>query len=139
MKDIDSKMIDQSIQHLLSYAMSSNAVMQEYDKYIYLSNRKLYTLFSENMAIGCIGIEIFETSNCIIKHLAVLPTQREMNAATKMIDFITEKHSLTQISAETDGEAVGFYEKYGFEITSLGEKYPGVERFQCIYKTISYS
>jgi hypothetical protein len=28
--------------------------------------------------------------------------------------------------------AVNFYRNIGFEITSLGEKYPGVERFQCI-------
>ncbi|WP_268921683.1 hypothetical protein [Metabacillus sediminilitoris] len=38
------------------------------------------------------------------------------------------------ITAETDKEAVVFYRNYGFKITSLGEKYPGVERFLCEYK-----
>ncbi|GAA0394735.1 hypothetical protein GCM10008933_26940 [Paenibacillus motobuensis] len=37
-----------------------------------------------------------------------------------------------KIIAETDQDAIGFYSKIGFEIHSLGEKYPGVERFQCI-------
>jgi ribosomal protein S18 acetylase RimI-like enzyme len=35
--------------------------------------------------------------------------------------------------AETDPDAVGFYERCGFTIISLGEKYPGVERFACTY------
>lgn len=32
------------------------------------------------------------------------------------------------ITAETDHDAIAFYRRYGFEIQSLGEKYPGVER-----------
>jgi ribosomal protein S18 acetylase RimI-like enzyme len=51
-----------------------------------------------------------------------------------MIDFIIEKHSLSYVCTETDKDAVGFYRNYGFEITSLGEKYPGVERFLCNLK-----
>jgi hypothetical protein len=33
--------------------------------------------------------------------------------------------------AETDGDAAQFYAQCGSAITSLGEKYPGVERFAC--------
>lgn len=33
--------------------------------------------------------------------------------------------------AETDADAVGFYRHSGFEVMSLGEKYPGTERFSC--------
>ena len=36
-------------------------------------------------------------------------------------------------TAETDKDAVDFYRKLGFSVTSLGEKYPGVERFHCEY------
>jgi len=48
-----------------------------------------------------------------------------------MINYIASKYS--SIVAETDYEAVDFYRRYGFVITSLGEKYPGVERFLCQY------
>ena len=34
------------------------------------------------------------------------------------------------IVAETDKDAVGFYSAIDFTITSLGENYPGVERFR---------
>ena len=36
------------------------------------------------------------------------------------------------LAAETDDEAVGFYRRCGFCVTSLGEKYPGVIRYRCI-------
>lgn len=44
-----------------------------------------------------------------------------------MIHFIASKYP--SIVAETDYEAVDFYRRYVFFITSLGEKYPDVERF----------
>ena len=36
------------------------------------------------------------------------------------------------VEAETDADAVGFYARVGFTITSLGHVYPGVERFRCV-------
>lgn len=134
MREINSKIINLSIKNLLSYAMSNNGIIQEYDKYICSTNRKLYGIFSENICIGCIGIEFLSLNNCEIKHIAVSPSQRGRKVASEMVDFVCQQHSLDIISAETDKDAVGFYKKYGFTITSLGEKYPGVERFQCIYK-----
>lgn len=48
-----------------------------------------------------------------------------------MIDELLMLEHLTELIAETDRDAVEFYRKYGFEIHSLGEKYPGVDRFHC--------
>ncbi|WP_337993591.1 GNAT family N-acetyltransferase [Lysinibacillus sp. CNPSo 3705] len=66
-----------------------------------------------------------------MKHIAVLADQRGKGIGSKMIHFIASKYP--SIVAETDYEAVDFYRCYGFFITSLGEKYPGVERFLCQY------
>ncbi|QSF44504.1 GNAT family N-acetyltransferase [Paenibacillus tianjinensis] len=49
-----------------------------------------------------------------------------------MITEISKTAGIETITAETDHEAVGFYRNAGFAITSLGEQYPGVERFACI-------
>lgn len=48
-----------------------------------------------------------------------------------MIEFVQQKYSFSPMYAETDHEALRFYEKCGFAVKSLGEKYPGVERFYC--------
>ncbi|GKW46995.1 GNAT family N-acetyltransferase [Planococcus sp. NCCP-2050] len=134
MKEIDSKIIDSSVEKLLSYAMSSDNITEEYDKYISSINRKLYGFFLEDACIGCIGLEFSSLYNAEIKHIAVDPSQRGNKVASKMVDFVYQQYLLSTISAETDKEAVEFYKRYGFAITSLGEKYPGVERFQCIYQ-----
>ncbi len=36
------------------------------------------------------------------------------------------------LEAETDEDAVGFYIKCGFIVTSLGEVHPNTERFRCV-------
>lgn len=51
-----------------------------------------------------------------------------------MIQAIQEKRESETLCVETDQEAVGFYQSLGFNIKSLGEKYPGVERFWCCLK-----
>ena len=39
-----------------------------------------------------------------------------------------------RVVAETDEEAVDFYRSLGFVVHSLGEQYPGIERFRCVYE-----
>ena len=48
-----------------------------------------------------------------------------------MINEYIKKNEINKMIAETHKDAVIFYRNIGFEIKSLGEKYPGVERFQC--------
>ncbi|WP_327932040.1 GNAT family N-acetyltransferase [Brevibacillus centrosporus] len=65
--------------------------------------------------------------------MAVRAASREHGYGSQLIDLLLQKYKSKVIAAETDQEAVGFYRKYGFQIKSLGEKYPGVERFLCVY------
>ena len=48
-----------------------------------------------------------------------------------MILETSSNYNLQEIIAETDKDAVAFYRKVGFKIQSIGEKYPGTERFLC--------
>lgn len=136
MKEIISKTIDPIINALLSYATSREKISREYEIYIQSLNRKLYVFELEGLMVGCIGIEFVCSNKCEIKHIAVFPNKRGKMIGSKMIKYICDTYSLSFIFAETDKDAVEFYRKYGFEITSLGEKYPGTERFLCEYKVI---
>lgn len=122
-----------SVRNLLSYATSINKVDIVYDNYIQSFNQQLFGFMKEDNIIGCIGVEI-NLSLCEIKHIAVSPKERGNGIGSKMINFLCEKYSFTSIVAETDTDAVEFYRNFGFKITSLGEKYPGVERFLCEFK-----
>ncbi|SFH51103.1 Acetyltransferase (GNAT) domain-containing protein [Priestia megaterium] len=131
MREINSNRIDPAIKRLLSYATSEEKVDEEYYKYICSPNRKLYGGGINGEIISCIGIEIHNSSDGVIKHIAVLPKERGGGIGSSMIRFICKEHNLNSVSAETDKDAVLFYANFGFRITSLGEKYPGVERFLC--------
>lgn len=131
MKEINSIRIDPAIKRLLAYATSEEKVDEEYNKYICSPNQKLYSAEVNGEIVGCIGVDFHNSRDGVIKHIAVLPKKRGMGMGSSMIRFICKEHNLNSISAETDKDAVLFYANFGFRITSLGEKYPGVERFLC--------
>jgi hypothetical protein len=53
-----------------------------------------------------------------------------------MIAAACEQFNLKELVAETDQDAVKFYRRWGFQIQSLGEKYPNTERFQCTWRRL---
>lgn len=66
-----------------------------------------------------------------IAALAVSTDLQHQGIGRWMMDQLRHRLFLP-IFAETDDDAVGFYEKCGFSVRSLGEKYPGVIRYYCI-------
>ncbi|MGG3915789.1 GNAT family N-acetyltransferase [Rossellomorea vietnamensis] len=133
MEEIRTKSIHPDIRNLLSFATSVEKVEEEYDLYIHSTERKLYGFRAGDKLVGCIGVEFLNEGECEIKHVAVMPQHRGKGIGHKMIDNLVH---CTRITAETDQDAVVFYKKLGFDITSLGEKYPGVERFRCVLEKI---
>ncbi|WP_342534647.1 GNAT family N-acetyltransferase [Lysinibacillus sp. FSL K6-0057] len=132
MKLIQSSKIQPEVKTLLSYATSEKKVDREYPLYIENPERVLYGYTIEQDLVGCIGIVKGEANRCEIKHIAVSPVFRGKGIGREMIRHVEEHHAFSSIYAETDQEAVLFYKNLGFHITSLGENYPGVERFACL-------
>ncbi|MDP1414207.1 MULTISPECIES: GNAT family N-acetyltransferase [Lysinibacillus] len=132
MKMIHSSKIQPEVKTLLSYATSEKKVDREYPLYIENPERVLYGYTIEQDLVGCIGIVKGEENRCEIKHIAVSPVFRGKGIGREMIRYVEEHHAFSSIYAETDQDAVIFYKNLGFHITSLGEKYPGVERFGCL-------
>lgn len=124
----------EQVKQLLSYAVGSatdehlnNILEQVYAR----SDSKLYIFMANNdLALGIVGFKRQGVSGEIL-HIAVDERKRNCGIGRRMIDELLLLENLTQLTAETDRDAVEFYRRYGFEIQSLGEKYPGVERFYC--------
>ncbi len=81
--------------------------------------------------VGFIGLRRGPPSAAVIRHLAVRRDHRGEGVARQAIRRICEIYQFREVSAETDRDAVGFYRRVGFAVESLGEKYPGTERFLC--------
>lgn len=84
---------------------------------------------TKNQPVGVIGYQLGE--DCVrILHIATTPDARHTGVGRHMLTAVRDStpHHLPLV-AETDHDALAFYLANGFTAESLGEKYPGVERF----------
>ena len=95
---------------------------------------RLLGIEQDGVLAGCIGVELASDASAVIRHIAVAVEFRERGLGRAMIEAVGKQFQLRELDAETDADAVAFYRRCGFEITSLGERYPGVERFRCAKK-----
>jgi ribosomal protein S18 acetylase RimI-like enzyme len=107
-------------------------ILQELHKYKVDDTRFLYGRFISNELVGIIGLIQLSPLEFELKHIAIRSDYRKQGIGRGMIYESVKMNRINKLIAETDKDAVNFYRNIGFEIKSLGEKYPGVERFQCI-------
>ncbi|WMT39117.1 GNAT family N-acetyltransferase [Paenibacillus sp. D2_2] len=122
------------VKSLLAECMWPNEerISRELDKYLTDDSRGLYGEIIHNQLAGLIGIVPYSDDVVELKHIAIKPQYRWHRLGANLIHEYMQSYHPAKMIAETDQDAVGFYSKVGFEIHSLGEQYPGVERFQCI-------
>lgn len=84
------------------------------------------------------GIVVLKTENdtAEILDIAVKPKYRKHGIGSKFIDFIFTQFLIDTITAETDDEAVEFYKRCGFTITSVGE-FCDTKRYFCKLSAVS--
>ena len=107
-------------------------IIQEYEQYLSNQSRVLLGIQADTGLIGLIGFIFLSKNSVELKHIAIKPKYRGQGQGKKLINECINQYNVISIEAETDKDAVNFYRKIGFEITTLGEKYPGVERFKCL-------
>jgi GNAT superfamily N-acetyltransferase len=85
---------------------------------------------TDSEVVGVAGYVVTDTA-ITLRHIATAPNVRRSGIGRRLLAAIRQAApSRLPIEAETDVDAVGFYTANGFTATSLGEKYPGVERFR---------
>lgn len=129
-----SDLSDPVLFEYLSYCMSPvpERIEEECRNYKTKTNRELYGIYLSKRLRGIIGLIRGELET-ELKHIAIHPEFRMQGLGSKLIEYLIKSTRSNKIIAETDKDGVNFYIKMDFEITSLGEKYPGVERFRCEY------
>ncbi|MEX6054935.1 GNAT family N-acetyltransferase [Mammaliicoccus sciuri] len=98
-----------------------------------LNNNTLFSVINNNHIIGLLGVSNSD-NEVVIKHIAVLNCLQKQGIGKTIVNAIHSLYPNKVIVAETDKDAVLFYSRLGFEIFSLGEKYPGVIRYKCVKK-----
>jgi GNAT superfamily N-acetyltransferase len=99
--------------------------------------RFLLGVLENDVVLGLVGGSLESEDGAIISHLAVRPERQRRGLGRRLIQAVRDRLRIRTLMAQTDHEAVGFYERCGFTAQSLGELYPGVERFVCSWRAAS--
>ncbi len=93
----------------------------------------IWLCYQGNSLVGIISLCISGDAAEILG-IAVLPGFQQAGIGKFMIQQMFFRYRLCRLTAETDDEAVGFYQKCGFTATRLIRNYGGcdVERYRCI-------
>jgi len=126
---------DPSVRDIVGYSVNPDPdkLDRTIDAYKSDDRLEIYGYEAEGELIGIIGIRMNESGELKIEHIAIAPDFRGLGYGRGLVLETIERKSPAKLIAETDEEAVDFYRNIGFEIESLGESYPGVERFKCVY------
>ena len=132
---IKDNLDDPSVRDIIGYSVypDPDKLDRTIDAYKSDDRLEMYGYQAEEELIGIIGIRKCESGGLKIEHIAVTPDFRGLGYGRGLVLETIEEKKPTVLIAETDEEAVDFYRNIGFEIESLGETYPGVERFKCVY------
>ncbi|WP_409344431.1 GNAT family N-acetyltransferase [Paenibacillus sp. MBLB4367] len=135
--DLKARLEEPAVQELLGLAIfpDPEKVQKAVDTYKHEDRAHLTGYENEGALVGLAGFRLDEAGVMEIKHIAVVPEERGKGYGRGIVLELLFQHNPAKIIAETDEEAVDFYRSIGFMIESLGEKYPGVERFACTYIT----
>ncbi|HZQ38879.1 MAG TPA: GNAT family N-acetyltransferase [Dehalococcoidia bacterium] len=135
MIDLRPRLRDPAVRSLLALALGSGPDQLERACQNDIEEPRwiLLGLEARGALVGCIGVEPRGSRHAVIRHIAVLPAHQRHGVGRAMIAFVQRQYAFMSLEAETDADAVSFYERCGFAITSLGERFPGIERFRCIW------
>ncbi|KOP67579.1 GNAT family acetyltransferase [Bacillus sp. FJAT-18019] len=136
LKDITKQSLQPEVKELLSYSVFPDPeAVDRAASFYQTGNGRLFGYEEDGLLLGIIGFDVVR-NELIIKHLAVLPENRGLGYGRGLIlELLLEVQPKPDaIIAETDEEAVDFYRSIGFEVYSMGEQYPGIERFRCVYE-----
>jgi ribosomal protein S18 acetylase RimI-like enzyme len=96
-----------------------------------LPGRKVFALLDGQVVQGIIGLEPSSRALARVRHIAVPEALRRQGIGRRLLTEACAATGFTALVAETHRDAVGFYRACGFSVQSLGERFPGVERFSC--------
>ena len=131
--DLKARLDEPALRELLAEAVgfSTAARMEAVCSAYRQEGWHLLGLEWDGALVGCIGLEVTAPGQAIIQHIAVVPERRGQGVGRALVAQAAAALHLEHLVAETDADAAGFYRQCGFAVQSLGEKYPGVERFSC--------
>jgi ribosomal protein S18 acetylase RimI-like enzyme len=90
----------------------------------------LYGYTENGVPVACVGVERTAPDEIAIHTLAVAAERRRNGVGRALLDDVVARTGAKAVVAETDSDAVGFYERCGFNVRNTVAKF-GNERLVC--------
>ena len=115
------------------YMPNEEKFNEKIDQFLNDNSIKIFACLNEGEIEGVIVVCFVEQSKIEIMGIAVGLSARVKGIGSHMINQIVDDYSLISVYAETDNDAVGFYQKNGFSITEFSKIYDGETfiRYKC--------
>ena len=136
-RDVSRELAQPALRDLLALSIGSptpERLAADARDYALRPERGALAYFEGSEPLGVIGWERRAGDPAKIWHLAVVENRRREGIGRSLIHATLKRIEALELQLETDASAVAFYKRCGFSVRSLGEKYPGVERFECILR-----
>lgn len=93
----------------------------------------VYTAMGENKIKGMVVFRLCQNDTAEIIGIAVHPTYRLQGIGSALIKQVAKEYGIEKIVAETDDDAVLFYQKSGFDIQKTERQFLGEKavRYTC--------
>lgn len=104
------------------------------DKWMGNSEVRAYGWEEQGVVRGIIVVELHPDHAAEVFAIAVCKDQRFHGIGTALLDYVRKELKIQKLIAETDEQAVGFYQKTGFEAVCLGMVHRNINRYQCVLR-----
>ncbi len=135
--DIKESLCDEKIYSLLApsvFEPTRERLADHAERYIKDADTSVYAGSVSGEYKGIVVFKITGNSAEILD-IAVKEEDRGKGIGTAFLNFIFSRFDITEITAETDDEAVEFYKKYGFRIAGTKMKFNTV-RYICVCENV---
>ena len=95
----------------------------------------VFGFIEEGHIVGIIAVELLGRDSAEIRGIAVDSAYRKCGIGKQLVQYVCKQLSLSELLAETDDDAVGFYRRCGFETEEFirDKKY---KRYRCVLRVV---
>ena len=132
----ESQTAKQPLCDLLAYSMFHPTAekMRERITSYQSSDIHIYACVENNVYLGLIVYRLCDRTATVLD-IAVCENARSRGIGTFLIDGLLRESNASQVLAETDDDAIGFYQKYGFKVADT-KTIHDCKRYLCRYSPL---
>ena len=117
------------------YAPTYEKFAEKASAYLNDKSTAIYGFYEDHVLLGVIVLQDKSPNTAEIIGIAVDHTHQHRHIGKALIQYAVTTGRYTELYAETDDDAVSFYERCGFEVEAFQTAYNGIpcRRYRCRY------